>query len=150
MKYIFTFILALTLINPVFSQNTTDFGSMTPAEIRHFLLTQTDSEEAQIMIKKHNTSRITAYSMLAGSVLLMIVSNNSSKDSTTESKTIVTGLFAGVLFAGAGIAGITASERMKKAKGIYNSQTSPSLSFHRQVRNEAEVINSIFRYPRPH
>lgn len=151
MKTSLTTILSFLLALSLNGQTKTDFKDMDTHEIRKFLLEQNESEPAKNMLKKHNTSRITAYSLLAGSLVFAIASGESSGDPGLQSGTVVTGLVAGLLFVGAGLAGITASERMKKAKSIYLTG-STSVNSNRKtpiIRNEREVMNSIFKYPTP-
>ncbi|WP_436515860.1 hypothetical protein [Ekhidna sp. To15] len=151
MKTLLTTIFSFVLVLSLFSQAKTDFNNMEASEIRQFLLQQNESGSARIMIKKHNTSRITAYTMLAGSLVFAVASGDSSGDSGLQSGTIVTGLLAGVMFIGAGLSGIAASERMKKAKSIYltggtNATSAGGISI---IRDEREIIQSVLKYPTP-
>ncbi len=152
MKTLLTTILSTTLFFSLFGQTKTDFDNMTTVEIRKFLLQQNESEPAKILTKKHNVSRITSYSLLVGSLVFAISSSDSSNDPGLQSGTVLTGLLAGVMFIGSGLTGIAASERLKKAKSVYltgGTNTIPSASIS-MIRNDGEIMKSIFKYPTTH
>ncbi len=143
------FILCIACLAMFFSttgQVKTNFNNMTPREVRQFLLNQEDSEPVKLMIKKHNASRVSAYVFFATSLVMVIASDNSSNPDVDGKNTILLSTGAGIGFAIAGICGIVASERIKKAKNMYLNSANNSLgTLPSQIRNESLIIDSVFK-----
>lgn len=150
MKYSLTLLIAIISVSPILCQMTINFSTMEPKEVRTFLLNQDDSEIAKTLTMKHNRSRVSSYSFLALSVIMGIASSNATNPETDNKNSISLGLGAGVSFFIAGITGIAAYERLKKAKDSY-SETTQILTEQSQIqiRDEAMVLNAIFKYPTP-
>lgn len=151
MKNLLTTLIALTLVIPLMGQVKTNFSDMTSSEVRQFLLNQDVSEPALKMTKKHNISRITSYGFMAVSLMFTIAAIDASNESGLAAPKFVTGFLAGTTGVIAGIYGFAASKRLKKAKDIYlNAGNNPVGYIDVQIRDEAEILNSITRYPKPH
>lgn len=151
MKNLLTTLLALILVTPLLGQGKTSFTGMDAQEIRQFLLNQTDSEPAKEMIRKHNISRRTSYVFLTASAILFVASNNSTNPDEDNVTAIKLGTGAGLSFLIAIISGVTAAERKKKAMNMYlNPLPKTSKVGNTYIRNESEIMNSLFKYPTPH
>lgn len=150
MKTLLTIIIVFTVASPLIGQENTDLSNMSAPEIRELLLNQNISEEAKTLTQKHNKARSSAYAFLLTSVILGIVSGEASNPEKDNSGSILLGFGAGMSLIVAGISGIKASEHLKNAKQSYlsaNSGRTGSTSF--QMRNEQEILKSIFKYPTP-
>ncbi len=151
MKYSLTLLIAIISVSTALCQKTVNFSTMEPKDVRIFLLNQENSEIAKTLIVKHNRSRVSSYSFLALSAIMGIASSTATNPETDNKNSITLGLGAGVSFFIAGITGIAAYERLKKAKGSY-LETTQAIHIEQsqtQIRDEAAVLNAIFKYPTP-
>ncbi|MEP1033435.1 hypothetical protein [Ekhidna sp.] len=150
MKVLLTTIITCAMTFSLLAQGKSDFNSMSAPEIRTFLLNQDDSKTAKTLTEKHNTSRISAFSFFAASVILGIASGGAKNPDKDNNASIQLAAYSGISFFIAGACGIAASERLKKAKNAYlttNVSSENDTSFH--IRNDAVILASIFKYSRP-
>lgn len=151
MKTLLTTLIFLCFLTPTLSQTQTNINELNPAELRQFLLKLEDDDPAKIWVQKHNTSRISAYSFLALSLVFVVASDKATDPDTDNANSILLSTGAWTSFAIAGVCGIVAGERLKKAKSTYlnnlnvNGTKNESTSF---LRDESGIVDSIFKYPR--
>ncbi|WP_425391018.1 hypothetical protein [Ekhidna sp.] len=121
MKLSFTILFTLFLTLQVHSQKTESLDGMSAPEIREHLLSQSVSPKAKEMIIKHNRARKTAYGFLGAAVLLAIISSNTTNPDTDNKNSIIISTGAASCGLIAIACGVSASERMKRAKNYYLS-----------------------------
>ncbi|WP_420575472.1 hypothetical protein [Ekhidna sp.] len=143
MKNLFTTLIIIIFTFPAFGQKTQSLEGMTSAEIRKLLITQSESEMALEMIKKHNTSRIVSYVFFGGGLALLV-----SQDPSNEKNAVLTGFYGGTFLIAGLITSIVANERLKKAAKIYE-QDIQKAQLKPNIRSESTAFEMTI-YPTPH
>lgn len=124
---------------------------MSTSEIRKLIITQTVSDEAREMIIKHNRARKTSYGFLGAALVLGIASNNSINPDQDNKDSILIALGAASCGLIALACGISAGERMSKAKEIYLNKVNESAFNKSFIRSETEILNFTgIKSPTPH
>ncbi len=122
MKQIIFLVLIIAVISPTFGQKSQSLDSLSRKEIRNLILNQNSlAPEAGEMMEKHKNSRLASYTFLAITAIV-ITAGIANRQDTRSGRAVNTGLtISGSLLAliPAGITGLAAQSRYKKAKRLY-------------------------------
>ena len=141
MKLLLRIFILSIFSHQAYGQKTQDLDGMSTYEIRKLIITQTVSDEAREMIIKHNRARKTSYGFLGASFILKIISNNSINPEQDNKDSISAAVGAASCGIIALACGISAHDRMRKAKEIYQVKISESAFDKSFIRSETGNLN---------